>query len=313
MRCFSYNSGNPGTAEAKYLLHVFDFNLSAGKSTSDIKSVYYNGTNDGVGDVVGTLQSSQNKQQLYSFGYDGLLNLTDAAVNGNRNTLYDYRTKKSGSTNAASGDVTIVITGANEILPYGISAALSDTEALNFTVTVTANTDAPSNISGTLSVNTSSNTIVGSGTQFKDQLGLGDQIKVTNGSVTDIRTVSTITNSTAISVDAPFSFTNTAATAKKTYLQGKILPISTSGTGPVSTVEVTNSNTFTVHTGVITSTSMPVDVTFNVRKINAAPSKKEIKKNRFVRIVTANNPGGPNRTKERRVGKERRGRGWADN
>lgn len=290
-RCFSYNSGNPGTATAKYLLHVFDIKMTEPSySTSQIKSVHYDGTRKGVGDVVGVLTNSQNKQQLYSFGYRGLKNLRDQS--NNLNTLYDYRTKYSNTMNT-SGDVTIVITNGNEILPYGNVYSLPDAEATNFTLVVAANTDS-ANLTGNVSVNTTSNVVTGNGSAFDSYFGVGDQIKISNGSVTDIRTVTYITNTTAISVDAPFSFTASGLNYQKTYLQGKILPISMTGTGPGGFIEITNSNTFTIHSGQFPASSMNVDVYFNIRKINAVNSTKAIRKNRFVKINTANNPGGPN-------------------
>ena len=288
IRCFSFGSGIPGTARASYILHVFDISLIAGYNTNQIKSVFYNGTRKGIGDVVGTLRDTQNKQQLFSFGYNGIKNLRDE--NGTLNTQYDYRTKQSNNV-GIDGDVTVVVTTGNEILPYGIST-LSDTEALNFTVVVNANTDSDA-LDGTVSVNTSSNTVTASSPSMTSYFDLGDQIKVSNGTATDIRTITLISNGSSIQVDAPFSFANTTSTYKKTYQKGKILPISSLGTNISSTIEVVSSNTFTIHTGQIPSSSMSVDVFFNVRKTNAVPSKKEIKKNRFVKINTANNPGGP--------------------
>lgn len=289
VRCFSYNSGNPGSADARYILHVFDIQLLQEYSTSQIKSVFYAGSTKGVGDVVGSLQNSQNKLQLYSFGYGGLKNLRDES--GNLNTLYDYRTKQSNTMNS-NGDITVVVTSGNEILPYGITDQLPDAEATNFTVVVAANNDSDV-LNGTVAVNTTSNVVTGTSTFFDAIFGVGDQIKVSNGSVDNIRTVTGITNSTVIQVDAPFTYTSSGLSYKKSYLQGKILPISMSGTGPGGKIEITNSNTFTIHTGQFPLTTTPVDVYFNIRKINAVPSIKEIKKDRFVKINTANNPAGP--------------------
>jgi hypothetical protein len=294
-RCFSFNSGTPGTKNALYLLHVFDVTLNVGYNSNQIKSVFYNGSTKGVGDVYSTgLVNTGNKIQLYSFGFRGLKNLRDE--DGTLNSLYDYRTKQSGNIDT-SGEATFVLTGGNRQLPYGQVDALSDSEAVNFTVVVTSNVDS-STISGSLNVNTSTVNVVGSSTSFFNNFTPGDQIKVTSDSTTDLRTVVTIANSSFMTVDAPFSFTNNAAIYKKSFLKGKILPISRFAGGVSSYIQINDTDEFTIKTGladngVTLPSAIPIDVFFNVRKTKAVPSKKEIRKNRFVKINTANNPTGP--------------------
>lgn len=290
VRCFTYNSGNPGSADATYYLHVYNISLNAGYNVSQINSVYYNGTKKGVGDVKSVgLQDTQFKNQLYSFGFTGLKNLKDQS--NNIQTNYIYRNKVSG-TMTSTGNVTITLTysapGGTDILPYGVGV-LSDATASDFTIVATSNADS-SALSGTVSVNTTSVNVVGSSTTFNSIFLTGDNIKV--GS--DIRTIVNVTNATYMTVDAPFSVTNAAASYYKTYVTGKILPIGRNfSTGPTSYIQINTSTSFTVVSGQIPSAPISVDIFYNTQRNTAVPAGKAIRKNRFVKINTASNPKGP--------------------
>jgi len=71
---------------------------------------------------------------------------------------------------------------------------------------------------GTLSCNTTSANVVGSGTSFTSTFQDGDTIVITDGTAlnTDVRTIVTRTSATAMTLNAPLSFTNTSASYLKT-------------------------------------------------------------------------------------------------
>ena len=290
VRCYTPNAGTPGAASATYLLHVYNIKLNPGYNSTQIKSIYYDGSKKGVADVVSNgIVDGQFKRQLYTFGSLGVKNLRDSA--NNVRTNYIYRSKTSG-TMLTTGNVTVTMTytapgGNGDILPYG-AGILSDDNASDFTLVATANVDSV-NLTGTVTVNTTSLDVVGTSTTFNSTFLTGDLIKV--GS--DIRTVVTVANATFMTVDSPFS-TSTTTTYKKSYVSGKIIPIGRSfGTGPSSYVEVTNTTSFTVASGQVPSTSMSVDVFYNVKRNGTTPAKKIINRNRFVKIDTSSNPRGP--------------------
>lgn len=290
LRCFSYNSGVPGTANAQYLLHLFNIQLANGYATSAIKSVYYGGTVKGVADVIsnGSIASS-NKDQLYSFGVSGLKNLRDAA--NNNNGEYVYRTRKTG-TMATNGDITITLsssaTGGTDILPYGVGV-LPDLEAMTFNLSATANVDT-ANLAGTVTCYSVNTLVTGSSTTFTTDFVTGSIIKV--GS--DIRVVSSITNATSMLVDAAFSGNASANTYKRSFIQGEVLPISVSlNPNKISYISVSNTTSFTIKTNLAPSSSLGVDVVYDVLRTSVSPAMKTIKKNRFVKINTATTPKGP--------------------
>jgi hypothetical protein len=288
MRCFSYSSGIQGSNSAIYNIHVFNVSMKSGYTPSQVKSLYYNGSVKGVADVLTAgVQETAARDQLFSFGTSGLKTLRDA--DNNLNSEYIYRTKSS-TTMDTSGDLSVTLTssqaGGIDVLPYGLGY-LADLEAANFNLIVTSSVDS-AELSGTATVYSTNTAVSGAGTNFVNIFQIGDQIKV-NG---NIRTIRAISNSSFMTVDAAFPAGFTGA-YKKAYVAGKILPI-TRSYGALSSYVIINSTTsFAIETNEIPSAPLSVDVVYNVLRTNSVPSKKEIKKNRFVKLNTTNTPYGP--------------------
>ena len=290
LRCFSYVSGTPGTNTAQYALHIFNINLANGYNTSKINSIYYNGTNKGVGDVAsnGTINSTL-KDQLYSFGVAGLKSLRDGS--NNNNSQYIYRTKVS-STIASNGLISVTLpssaTGGIDILPFG-TGQLNDPDATSFSVSLNANAQSNA-LSGTVTVYSTNTYILGSSTTFTSDFNIGSLIKV--GS--DIRTVTAISNNTALNVDSAFSVSNTGQTYYESYLKGLMSHIFYNvGYGRPAYVNITNSTSFVIQSGYRPNTSISCDISFDVLRTQVIPAKKVINRNMFVKINTTNNASGP--------------------
>ena len=291
-RCFTLNNGVPGTNAAIYNVHLFNIQIANGYSPGQVKALYANSTHKGFADLYKTgLQGTSAKPQLYTFGFSGIKNLRDAS--NNNNTEYLYRTANTSATMATDGSVSIIISssqpGGTDILPFGIGT-LNDSDAQSFNLILSANVSTVA-LAGTVNVYTTNTSVLGTSTAFTTRFASGDQIKV--GS--EIRTVASVSNNTVLNVDAPFSVANTGQTYYKTYLKGKILPISSvPATGPVSNIAISNSTAFTIYSGQANlSTSVAVDVVYDVLRTSTSPAKKAIKKDRFVKINTSANPYGP--------------------
>ena len=290
LRCFAYNSGTPGTNTALYTLHIFNINLANGYNTGKIKSVYYNGTNKGVGDVVSTgTVSSTLKDQLYSFGITGIKTLRDGS--NNNNSEYTYKTKSTVSM-VANGQFTVTlpasVTGGIDILPYGVGQ-LTDSEAGTFNLSLNANAQSNA-LSGTVSVYSVNTYVLGSSSTFLSDYNIGQMIKV--GS--DIRTITSISNNTVLNVDSAFSSNASAQSYYNVYLKGQLVPIVYNvGYGHPGYVSVTNTTSFTVQSGLRPSGSVSCDMVYDVLRTQVIPAKKVINKNCYVKISTSNNSAGP--------------------
>lgn len=294
MRCFTYNNGTVGTSTAQYFLHVFNIQMNSGKNPNQIKSVVYGDPVIGVGDVVGNgIQESSRKDMLFSFGVSGLKNLKDTL--GNYNSEYIYRTKSSSTMNT-SGAVSVTLAsshaGGTDILPYGLTSggdSLPDVDAINFTLIAKQSVDSAS--LGTATVSNVTTTVTGTG--FTSYFAVGDQIKV--GSY--FRTITAIASATSLTVDAVWPGVVTGS-YYKTYRAGKVIPITKVIGGPACYISVTSPTTFVINNSVPPSSTMNVDIIYDVKRSSTStplkPAKKEIKKTRYVKIDTANNDAGQN-------------------
>lgn len=289
IRCFTYNSGIPGANNAQYLLHVFNVALTGNSNSGNIKSVYYNGTVKGVGDLVskGSVGSAFS-DQLFSFGVSGLKNLRDSS--NNNNSQYVFRTKQT-ATMSTNGVISVILgasaPGGTNILPYG-TGILPDSDAVSISVVGTANVDSAA-LGGTVTVSSISNTVTGVSTTFNSNFNIGDQIKVASA----IRTITYITNSTSLTVDSFFAANSSGSSYVKSYLAGKIFPLSQTYGGVSSYVNISNSTAFSIITNQAPSSSLSVDVVYDVLRTAVSPAQKQIRKNRFVKIDTTSNPNGP--------------------
>jgi hypothetical protein len=287
MRCFSYNSGTPGSPSSQYLLHVFDIKMANGFSTDQVKSVYANnGSKDGVGDLVSTgLKNSQSKGQLYSFGASGIKQLRNLA--SNNNTEYTYRTVANKSM-SITGNVVVTLTGGNDRLPYGIGT-ITDSNASEFDLIITSQGTTPA-LAGLISVSSTNTYVAGVTTTFLSDFEIGSLITV--GS--DFRRVVSVVNNFELYVDSVFPSTLLAQAYTKTFLEGQILPISTNLTsGKQGSIFVSNTTSFTINTNQQLSSSINVDVVHNVLRTKPSATPKIINKDRFIKIDTSTNPKGP--------------------
>lgn len=287
VRCFTYINGAAGTNTANYAIHLYNINLSPGYNVSNIRSIYYNGTNKGIADVVTGSKRSVG-QLTFGFSITGIKNLRDA--NNNLNTQYNYRKKISTSMNTG-GNVVVTLpassVGGQDILPYG-TGILSDLNAARITLVVTANNNSNTGLTGTVSAYTSNGHVSGSGTNFLSNFIPGDQILIG----TDTRTVTSVFSNISLEVDKPFNATYSGSLYYKRLSSGKIIPISQTSTIS-GFVNVTNSTSFTISSGLKPSSTTTCDVFLDVLRTNVLPAKKIINKNRFVKIDTSENPNGP--------------------
>ncbi len=294
-RCFSYaGGGNPGTNTANYYLHVFNVQLYSNSNINQVRSVYYsNGSVKGVGDLSSTgLTLSSQKSQLYYFGNPGIKNLRDST--GQRNVNYIYKSKKTGSivANSGGGSITVTITGGANQLPYGIGR-LAETTAKTIIITPTS-TVTSNNLTGNVYISTTNTAVVGNNSLFTSELNQGDIIYVNSQE----RTVVSVTNSTYLTVDAPFNATGWYGYYER-FKQGKHIYSTSVPSGATGYVNVSNTTSFDFITNKKISSSIPVEVTFDIEKyssgvgLGADPIKKVVKKHRFVKLDTTTNPTGP--------------------
>ena len=142
----------------------------------------------------------------------------------------------------------------------------------------------------TVTVYSTNTYVLGSSTTFTTDLYIGGLIKV--GS--DIRTITSISNNTALNVDSAFSSNAASQAYYEQYLKGQMPRIVYNvGYGRASYVNITNTTSFSIQSGLRPNTSVSCDISLDVLRTQVSPAKKVINRNMFVKINTTNNASGP--------------------
>lgn len=294
VRMMTLDSGTPGSVDATYLLHVFDIKIDSHYTSNDVKSVYYSGSNKGVGDLAVTgLQQSSTKSQLYTFNRDlSVYNYKDKDLNNH--AKYIYRKRITGKTMSSSGVISVAdaltssYSGGTDLLPYG-TGYVPSVDSSSFTVVAGANAVSAA-LTGSVAVSDTNTYITAAGGGNFNNFAVGDIIQVKiNGSDVNQRIVTQVIDSTHIYVDTPFASANGSAEYRFCLIKGKEIPLNRS----LASVNIVNSTEFTISTGISLTASTTVDIIFDVKRTQVVPAKKEIRKGRYVKINTADNPRGP--------------------
>lgn len=294
IRSVVYESGEPGTPSAIYRIYLFNVGMTAGKAFKDTKAIAYDGTNDGVADVVleyntstlayeAILHDTDNNQLVFSTGVNAVKVANDVS--------FTYRTTNEAATLNANGLVTISLIAAGEQFPYTGDTTLSTSQKEDIVLIPLANAISAANLSGTVATLTTSNNIVGTSTAFTTDLAVGDYVYLSpNNTHSDVKRITGITNSTSISLNANVSFANTAAKVKKFFPALYPIPLSTRSARVVNTGA--SSSTLKINLGETLDAAVNTAVTYNVKRTTAVESTKSVHRGNYVKLYTGNNAAG---------------------
>ena len=155
-------------------------------------------------------------------------------------------------------------------------------------------------LTGSVSINTTSNVVTGSGTSFFDDFEEGDYVYVSTPDLTSantIRRVVKLNSATSLQVDRPFNFANTNAIFKRAFPQNIPVPFGTRD-GLSANVDI-NGNILTLKFAHANGTSITFEGTttvntavgVNIQRQNVTSSTKIANRNKYVKISLANNEG----------------------
>lgn len=284
IRSIVLESGVQGTVGAVYRLYLFNIVMNAGTNFGEVRSIFYNGTNKGIADLVLSFNSASNISYAQLFDaqtsslafYSGV----DAIKNAN-NISYVYRSIDETRVANTAGILTKSL-GLNEVYPYSGTLSLFDKQELS--VIPLANTYFVANASGSVVVTSGSNTIVGTSTDFINSFVPGDYIKIANSTASVVAQVSQIANTTSIKL---VSNASGSITGNVSVFFPKNVPISLDSRRSANVSA--NGSVLTINLG----GSLPADANcaliFNARVQNVTPITKTVNRDLFVRIRIANN------------------------
>ena len=290
IRSIVYNSGVVGTSTAVFEVYLFDITMNAGKNFRDIKSIYYDGTIDGVADLVLELDATTSTNvAVLKQGTDKsiVFNTGIGALKTVNNTSYVFKTTNESLTINAAGCVAITLSGADNTFPYTALSTLSASQAGEIQIIPTANLQAAANIAG--GVTATNNYIVGTSTTFASTLRAGDYIKVANTVANEIFQVSSIANNTYLVVTANATTMN-AISANAMLFFPQYMPLNfTSRTDRPITVS-SGSTTLTANLNVALTSANTVAATFNVRKTSTTGQvTRSVYRDAYVKLDLSNN------------------------
>lgn len=285
IRSIVLESGVPGTATAVYRLYLFDIRMGVSKNFSNVRSVFYNGADKAIGDLVlengeAVIKDNTAAALVYPAGVK--------AVKSVNNISYVYRTFSNNFTLASNGVITFSTIGG-ETFPYTGGSTLTTNQERDLIVVPLANAQLASNISGGITCNTTSTQVNGTSTAFSSTLQVGDFIKIANSTVSVIGQVNNIVSDTVLNLRAAPTSTFTAANAVVYFPQYAPIPLERATR---SANVNTTSNTMYIDLGAAVNVATTVAVAYNVKSSNTTPVTKSVNRDRFVRIQTDTNAAG---------------------
>ena len=293
IRSLVLDSGDPGTAECLYRLYLFDVSLSPGFSFRDVRSVWYDGIEDGVADInltydattatnVAVLVDKTLDRMVFASGGNALKSLS--------NFTFQFRTVSDSTLQlTTAGQLVIGPLGSGLTFPYSDTATISSTQEKDFIIFPIANTQAAANIVGSLSVGAGAVgnlTVLGTATTFATSLNNGDWIKIANSSASIVRQVSTIANNTQLTLKSTPGVTMATSNAVLFFPALYPIPIESRSDRTIAISGTSKTATLTINkTLASTINAMAV---FNVSK-TGVPVTKTINRDLFVKLHTSNN------------------------
>lgn len=269
IRSVVYDSGVSGSAGGTYRIYLFDINLNVGANFADVRSLFYDGTNKGIADIVlenGNAVLKDNDISSLIF-YAG-----NPAVKKANNISYIYRTVNTYNL-ATTGQMTISL--GDDIFPY--TGTLNSVQEKDVIITPLASFKNSTDLTGAVSTNVTSTSVVGSASDFVSQVRAGDYITVSTGYLGQ---VSYVANATQLYL------TSNAATAITGGTYGlffpKNAPISFERSDRTMVVDSTN-KLMTITMNMTTNVAIQTSVSYNVRAAAAAVGKT-VNRNKYVRI-----------------------------
>jgi len=294
VRSVKHLSGTPGTPDAVMRVYLFDVQMDPGKNFRDARSLFYSGAAaTGVADLVQTYDATTNtsiSRISNTAGSRMVFPVGPSATADASNVTFQYRNLRTDLTCNTSGSVSVQLTGA-ETHPYAFGSALTSEQERDLVLVPLANGQASSNLSGSLGISSTGNTVTGTSGDFLTTRRAGDYLMVwSNTTVQDVRRVVGVGSGSSLTVDRPFTVSNTSANGVQFF--PAYVPVSIwDDPDRSANVDVTG-QLLTVDIGTSLSANVACALTHSVLVSSQSPVTKTSNRSALVRIQTSNNAGG---------------------
>lgn len=280
------DDGVPGSASATYRIYLFNIKMNSGENFSSVRSLFTtDGANKGFADIVldgGVAVLKEPNLQALTFPFNQKAVKTLYAFSANNETQFDYRTSNN-IVFASQGNAAITVpsrTGGTNQLPYG-PGVLSNANEKKFIIIATSSANS-ANITGSVS-NTSANSLLGIGTNFVNDLAVGQTIRIANSTTNEVVKVSKIISNTSLELANNLVNTWAGANVSWTIVPGDIINTSELNGAYIN---VSSSTAATIYLGRTFNTSFNAKVVYDIRRTTANPLKKTLFANSVIKIDT---------------------------
>lgn len=297
VRAVVYSSGSKGNPTTQYRLYLFNIKMNTGKSFStDVKSFYVDGTfGKAKADVVlengRAVLKETAKNQLYFYnGLSATKSLTNNTGIGDTSFVFNQISSATmTSVGATVVNIDVAGPGGSEKLNATTGTIITGNGLNDYDIKLASNAYS-ANLTGTLSLTAGSLQIVGTGTEFTSELSSNSLIRINDGSNITIKRVTSVSNSSVLYVDSSPSVSNSSANYQLYFVSGTPLPI--------SSISINSNTQFTANLGLtyannlaltLDSGSSSVYASYPIFRTGASAIKKEVRKNRLVKIDCSNN------------------------
>ena len=208
------------------------------------------------------------------------------------NAAFTYRTLTS-ATMQNNGSITFSLTG-DRTFPYTGGSTLSETEENEFVIVANGATAQTANLTGTVTTISGSRIVLGTSSDFVNELMVGDTIRVHGGN-TGI--ITGITNATHLEVKNEMGIARSANQYARVFLDDKHIHLQNANTTNHSNAVVSSTaNSITINAtrgkGLFGSQTLDVNIMHNVKKSNASQKDKVLNANTYVKLDLSSNAKG---------------------
>ena len=292
VRSFVHDNGDQGQPATTYRMYLFDINMDAGQVFESVKSLFYNGTNKGICDIVQSFVTTANGERTTlrdSKLVDAVFDLGVEGVSSISNVSYNYRTSNESLTIATTGTFSISAPSGSEF-PYAAGHTLSTLEKQDFSLIPLANLVGSANLVSA-NVGTSSS-LIQTGSSQVGTVQTGDYIGVySNTTSYTVRRVQAVNTST-ITVASNVGFTNTSTNIVRVF--PKFVPINLGrSTVAIATRSGSGGNaTVDVNLGVTIASSQSLVGFYSIHIPVATRVSKDVNRQKYVKINTSTHTAG---------------------
>lgn len=291
VKALVYDSGIMGRSDGTMRAYLFDFNMNAGKTISDIRAIHNNNApNKFFADVILTNSKAilkETNQNVLLFPLGSSATRTIRSNTGSSDTSFEFNRTESLTANIiASNALSTSVSTVGESISYS-DGSLSTSEKRQLILSI--NTDTDIQLPGTVSVSNNDFAVTGVSTEF-DKLAPGDRLLV-NG---EEYYINTITSNTSLSLS---SNVTTGSVVSNVFFKGlrsgDIIDLTANGSSGDTRTATVSSGVLTIdlkeNTSNVSVSAINARLTYRVNRTTAVEMDKRLRANRFVKIDTSNN------------------------